>query len=366
VAWIERYVSPSASGGGDGSVGSPWTLAEAAASAVAGDRVNLKAGIYPLAATFSPANDGARDNPIVWRAYASTPGDAVTPVAILDASASGVRALDCARAYHRFELITASGNVGGGPAAWGFWCAGDHNILWRCRAHTTQKGINLLGDGTLAVGCEVTDWSAGAGFQLQGSNSIALGCVAARGPTGFGFIGDHTGGAYYCVARQCAGQGFLFSTPGQGLAKLLAHCVAWANGGPGISSQGAPEATPLVIANSIVANNGGPGISTTSSTRAHVTLCAVGFYNNAGGDVAADVTVFEPVPRVALPGNPFVDADAGDLRPAPAARAVLGSGFPGERLSGGSLTSWRGAPDLGAVHQVVRPVINPLMSGAWT
>lgn len=76
MAITERYVSSLAGGGGDGSSGSPWTLAEALANAVAGDRVNIKAdGTYALAANFTPTNAGSVTQPIYWRAYTTTIGD---------------------------------------------------------------------------------------------------------------------------------------------------------------------------------------------------------------------------------------------------------------------------------------------------
>ena len=70
MALIERYVSALAGGGGDGTVGSPWTLVEAAAAAVAGDRVNIKAdGTYTLSADFIPTNSGSTAACIFWRGY---------------------------------------------------------------------------------------------------------------------------------------------------------------------------------------------------------------------------------------------------------------------------------------------------------
>lgn len=74
-----KTVTTGASGSGDGSAGSPWTLAQAMTSAVAGDIVGVEAGTYIGAsvtydgsnsregnAAFQPANSGTLANPIVF------------------------------------------------------------------------------------------------------------------------------------------------------------------------------------------------------------------------------------------------------------------------------------------------------------
>lgn len=76
MAWTERYVTAGAAGGGDGSSGNPWTLAEAFANAAAGDRVNIQSdATYTLAADLTMANVGSVTAPIWFRGYNSTIGD---------------------------------------------------------------------------------------------------------------------------------------------------------------------------------------------------------------------------------------------------------------------------------------------------
>jgi hypothetical protein len=55
MALTEKYVTSSASGG-DGSVGSPWTLAEAFANAAAGTIVYVKTGTYTIASSLAFTN----------------------------------------------------------------------------------------------------------------------------------------------------------------------------------------------------------------------------------------------------------------------------------------------------------------------
>lgn len=75
MAFTERYVTATASGGGDGSSGNPWTLAESFANYAAGDRINIKAGTYTTTSTFNTPTSGTATSPVVWRGYKTTIGD---------------------------------------------------------------------------------------------------------------------------------------------------------------------------------------------------------------------------------------------------------------------------------------------------
>lgn len=68
-----HYVTAAASGGGDGSIGDPWTLSEAMSQAVAGDIVQVGPGQYTGSApssrwnaAFRPSNSGTSENPIIF------------------------------------------------------------------------------------------------------------------------------------------------------------------------------------------------------------------------------------------------------------------------------------------------------------
>ncbi len=76
MAITERYITRTASGG-DGSIGSPWTLVEWAANAVAGDRGNVQddGTDYTLSANLTFANSGTATSPIITRGYKTVIGD---------------------------------------------------------------------------------------------------------------------------------------------------------------------------------------------------------------------------------------------------------------------------------------------------
>lgn len=100
MAYTERYVTSGAAGGGDGSSGSPWTLAESFTSASAGDRVNVQAGTYSVSGLSMTAT-GTALSKICWRGYNSTIGD-------LDSQG---RNSDTSLNTTNFPLVSTTGNI---------------------------------------------------------------------------------------------------------------------------------------------------------------------------------------------------------------------------------------------------------------
>lgn len=76
MAITDKYVSSTATGSGDGSSeASPWTLAQAVSNLAAGQRVNIKKGVYTLTSVLNPSAHGTAYRPVLWRGYDTTPGD---------------------------------------------------------------------------------------------------------------------------------------------------------------------------------------------------------------------------------------------------------------------------------------------------
>ncbi len=368
MTFVERYVSVAAGGGGDGSLGDPWTLAEAESAAVAGDRVNILAGTYALTSSFSPLNNGTNAAMIVWRGYTSTPGDAVTPVAVFDIDGATAHVVDSGQDYHRFENIEVTGNAGVGGSIFGFNLDGKGNMLFRCRVTQANRGILVVGQGTQFIACEVDNWTSGAGIQLSGDNSAAIGChVHDGGGFGCGFSAPSSGGYYYCVSSNNVSHGFVAGQTGAELHRWLVHCTAFGNAGDGVSINGSPEGQPFVLVNCLSIGNSLYGIGGTQVAvgTPQVTLLGVGFFGNTSGDVRSGVNVLEPVGRTNFSADPLADAVNGDYRLKAEAADAIGAGFPASLLVGGSSNSWFGAPDLGAIQQTVRPLVNPSFVGAY-
>ena len=76
MAWTERYVDASASGGGNGtSPSDPWTLSEAITNGTGGMRINIKTGSYSLTGTNTVSATTSESSPLYWRGYKATLGD---------------------------------------------------------------------------------------------------------------------------------------------------------------------------------------------------------------------------------------------------------------------------------------------------
>jgi hypothetical protein len=366
---IERYVTADAGGGGDGTEGDPWTITEAAAQAVAGDRVNVKAGTYALSAALAPVNNGTRENPIYWRSYTSTIGDAVVPVATLNINGNNDDVVANVRNFHLFSFLAATGNPTRAGKA-GFSLAGEGNGCYRCRAYDVGANGIILGgtNGAWALGCEISAWAqatASAAAVLAGNSAVAIGCDAHDG-VGHGFEwGSLNSGCFaYCVADGCGGYGF-YSAISPARPKFVSHCLAYNNTLGGLILDHAGGGLSVIVHNSLFVSNGNYGIAVHASGKGLVTLAGAGFYGNASGDVDPNVTVFEPVPRISLASNPLVDAPNGDFRLRPEMTELLGTGWPAAYLRDGAPMNWPAGGDLGAVQQVIRPVANPLAVGGF-
>ncbi len=334
------------------SIGSPSSLAEAEANAAAGDVVHIKAGTYVLASAFSPANAGNRDAPIVWRGYNAAPNDSVVPVVTFDIDGVTDQVVNNALAYHRFEYITATGNGGVGGANFGFSISGESNVLYACRANLVERGMNITGQGTVIIGCEIDNWTSGAGVQIDADNAAAFGCFAHDGGGfGFGMKGASSGGCFNCISARNATHGFVAAQSGEELARVLVGCLAYGNTEQGLAINGTPEGQPFVIQNSLFVANTLYGIGGNVATGTpNVTLLGCGFYGNGSGEVDANVYVFEPGGRLSLPANPLVDAAMDDFRIRSQA-GVTQIAWPKNFLVDGARSPWQNFADIGPVQK---------------
>lgn len=188
MAITDRYVTAD-SDGGDGTSGNPWTIVEAMANAVAGDRVNVKAGTYTLAANLQPTNSGTTASPIIWRGYNSSIGDLATQgrlaagnldttnFPVINGGASYYVANN-SKTHHILQNIVIQGSRNGRVA--------DSNTNWvvyRCYVVNSGTGASCIGWVTVGSTAfldsdfELSGASGGAYcVDMASSGSVMIGC----------------------------------------------------------------------------------------------------------------------------------------------------------------------------------------------
>ncbi len=136
------YVSATASGGGNGSIGNPWTLAEAISGAANGDEVNVQQGVYTSnVAITQPAGT-------LFRGYAVTPGD-----------------------EGQFTLQMTSSLSGGYAWTLGGSLRALENVILTSSATPSPRGIRLTGDSRLS-NCHVLDWTEFDAISNSGTGTL--------------------------------------------------------------------------------------------------------------------------------------------------------------------------------------------------
>jgi hypothetical protein len=172
------YVTQAASGGGDGSSGDPWTLAEAQAGVSDGDKVWVKADNDYT--TEDGANDcilyitdaGVAGSPIVWEGYHTNTGDGgIVTLDANDTLANAARTNSLVSTYNvfknfRFTAATGDGFAGGSDDLMTFQnCRFDNNGGHGCGCDNYCSFINCSFDNNTSMGLT---------FDLHGT---AISCV---------------------------------------------------------------------------------------------------------------------------------------------------------------------------------------------
>jgi len=191
MAITERYVTAAAGGGGTGTSGDPWTLTEAFANAVAGDRVNVKAdSTYTLSADLNPAASGGVESPIWYRGYSSSIGDGYQGRTndTGDLDVSNMPVIDCGASYKigdvaapKDQLIFETINfTGAGDNYYILRLDGNYNLVTRCKFTATGNsgaavtGLHLRGVTSTAYNCDFFVPNSGA-TNMQGIYARAEG-----------------------------------------------------------------------------------------------------------------------------------------------------------------------------------------------
>ena len=261
----------------DGTATKPWTLTQAFATAVAGDRVNIKSGTYSRAADDSVTNSGSSASPLVFRGYYSTIGDLSTQGRV-----SVQQALDTTN----FPAITYAATkklailyytileslkitVAGAGVSGAVITTSGHNIIRNCYVENPSTNA--------AAYCA----NMGSDSVVTNSDIIESGATGAAGALYFNAANTR---AICCRVKSTAGYGI--SAYGSGC--FVYGCVIYECGTNGISMANTNVAYVFTAIGNTIVNCGGNGINIGNAAYTslmcfinnHVTGCTGSAFNN--------------------------------------------------------------------------------------
>ena len=345
-------------------IGAPASLGVGLKYAAADDRVNIKAGVYDLSddvaimlagGSAEPVNDGTQAAPIWWRGYSSVIGDATTPVVTLDADSEAYIGVTGSQDFHIWDNIKVINNI---TNTEGFKATGDCNWFHRCwAAGVAGDGFDLAGNGNAVIGCEVSGSGSGTGHfgVLLGagtSNQVVGTYVHGGTGAGFRFNGTASGNIVGCISAGNATHGITVDGDSAVRTKIVSGTTCWGNTLSGIHLERAAAAynMPLILNNVLIARvpTGQDGITTDRDGLIMLAGSAFDIVDGAAHQISSDIKVMEAVSRITLSGDPCRDGTGHDFR---VKRGLaFQSGWPGQFLVNGALTTWSGVPSIGAVN----------------
>lgn len=209
------YVTQAAAGGGAGTIGDPFTLAEARAAVVAGDKVFIKAdadyttqdgasgSILHLSVT------GTYANPITWEGYTTTPGDG-GQVTFDTGTAGLTRGVGASAGTVSHQILKNIICLGGTQGFNGSNGACDSWVLINCKAENTSLAGYWL-DTNLKFLRSVSKNCAQA-YRL-GSINMLIGCEAYGASSTYVFYGSGELLLYGCIGYNNAGLNYVNANP---------------------------------------------------------------------------------------------------------------------------------------------------------
>ena len=190
MTYTEKYVSALAAGGGDGSVGSPWTFTEAVTGVTNGCRVNVKAdGPYTItggSAAYSwipNTRCGTPAQPVMWRGYGSTIGDGVKAKLVNGGSVVSLTVQGDMNSRHNLVIRDFDIEFNGGNSS-GVVQASDGAVFINCKISQTDVGTNALqycvgGVRSVFISCE---------FVNANTAAVSAACIASNSHLFYGCV----------------------------------------------------------------------------------------------------------------------------------------------------------------------------------
>jgi len=355
MALVEKYVTAD-SDGGDGSISNPWTLTEAFANAIAGDRVNILSGTYERSSSDAVTNAGAVGSPILFRGVSSF--SPLTPIANLWSATglitTGMPFINYAPTYtlvnakdhvywHSLRVEGSAGSkaiFGGSSNANG----GAYNCRFYNSAASSYADAARGGSYYAFIGCEFETNGTTNSKPLYGSAECCVYNCRLKSNV------SHS--TNYCLGLSTVVEDTIFigSVGLSGFASnniRIKNCTFYGCT-EAIITPNSAQTRPLNIINCIFANCGYALYNPYNATAAHPLLSVNNLYydiDNANlgfGD-------WPEIGRIDAAADPFVDSANGDLRLKRTSEAVNAA------TNGG---------DIGAIQRpAVWPVATDLRSG---
>lgn len=361
MAWTDRYCIDGGAGLHDGtSEANAWSLAEAIAAAVGGDRINVKAATFANTTTSRTFGDGAgaatTTAPKWWRGYKTTIGDmdgrpTTTRVAGTDIPhitfTSGI--VTISGVHQIFSSISFLGTATGSARLVGV--TGSKCKFIRCRfenqdTNVSDWAIRASTDGLYFTECWFKATSSANNVAISEERIFWDGCVFIGG--GNGLMLDAGAQAPACLDCVFDNNGDdAIEVPGNGsVIVLIDSPTIYSPGGHGINITGAVPCN-ILIRNPIFSDITGVGkvaVNVVSGSNVPHIVNPL-FYNvtTEYGNVTEDLEWF----RQDDSSSPFEDAGSHDFDLASGSNAKS-NGAPG--LFEGE--SYRSYADIGAVRHI--------------
>lgn len=318
ITFTERYVDPTATGGGDGSAGNPWTWNESLTNAAAGDRVNVKVGTYAGDNTTMTA-DGTRGNPIVFRGYQTTIGDLDdntdslvdgTEIPLLTGTVNGGGFNTCNYTF----INHLSFNTNAVYNVYGWRVILPHGYARRCKFNSGATGGGRDSTRACTVGNTTSFYDCYFSTSSSTSYSIINGAAAHFVGNTFAYTGtlsrgSHATYAYSLVGNTYINLGTALNFSWFSSSVVISDCTFY-NCATAITEGNQGYERTSTIANCYFANCT-TGIQSLLSDNSgfHVVNC--GFYNNTN-NVGSNIPLLVN-PRYDT-SDPFVDSANKDFR----------------------------------------------------
>lgn len=334
------YSSHNAAGGGAGTIGDPYTLAELAAAVTAGNvGLIMATGTYTPSATTTFANSGTSTSRVEIRGCASDGTDDGTVATISGGSLGG--------GVHGFTVTAnlidfANLRITACPGT-AVHSTGANSRYRNIRMDNSANGFtqNDFNEAAEFIECEIdnnTGYGYGGGFVSRGAGVFRRCSIHDNGS--YGARMSTVGRMSDSLVFKNGSHGIIVDLTNAGSQQfLIAGSTFHANTGSAIDIGAGTSVNTLILQKNIFANSGAFGIDLNGASRAIVQIVRCGFYTNSSGDLDTG-----SIPSDSITGDPgFASTTAGSEDYTPSNTDYKLAVSPFQSGIGGTDYRWIGA-----------------------